>query len=191
MQWRNDERRYGVLAQVFHWVVAAGFAVQFALAWYMDDLPNTPRKIELYNLHKSIGLTLLVIAVLRLGWRLANPVPPLPPERERWEAAAARASHAALYAVIIAQPLSGLVFSLYAEFPTIVWGWTLPDPGHVEAIKDAFFAVHFYVSWVILALVAVHVAAALRHHLILKDDVLRRMLPGRRGRAARRQRTGA
>lgn len=191
MQWRNDLTRYGALAQLLHWVIAAGFVFQFALAWYMEDLPNTPGKIELYNLHKSVGVTLLVLAVVRLGWRLANPVPPLPEGRARWEEVAARASHFALYGLLFLQPLTGLVFSLYAEFPTIIWGWTLPDPGHVEGIKNAFFAAHFYLSWVVLALVAVHVLAALRHHVLLKDDVLIRMLPlRRRASRASAQRTG-
>jgi cytochrome b561 len=192
MQWRNDRYRYGALAQAFHWVIAAGFVFQFALAWYMEDLPNTPAKIELYNLHKSVGVTLLVLAALRLAWRAFNPAPPLPAGRPAWEELAARASHVALYAVLFAQPITGLAFSLYAEFPTIVWGWTLPDPGFHEATKNAFFAAHFYLSWVVLALVGVHIAAALRHHIALKDDVLLRMLParGRRTARARAKQTG-
>ncbi|SDG38585.1 cytochrome b561 [Limimonas halophila] len=178
MQLRNTAHRYGAVAQALHWVIVVGFVAQFALAWYMEELPNTPFKIELYNLHKSIGVTILVLAVLRLGWRLANPVPGMPAGLPRWEHWAAHASHAGLYAVIFAQPITGLVFSLYSSFPSLIWGWRLPDPGTSKTIEDTFAAAHFYVSWLILALVALHVLAALRHHLVLGNDVLRRMLPG-------------
>jgi cytochrome b561 len=181
----NTSDRYGWIAQALHWLVALGFVVQFALAWYMDGLPNTPAKIELYNLHKSIGVTILAAAVLRLLWRLANPVPALPAGSPRWEVRAAAASHALLYLFLFAQPLTGLVFSLASSFPTVIWGYTLPDPGASSALEGAFKAVHAWLSWAILALVAVHVLAALRHHWVLGDDVLRRMLPWGRLRAGR------
>jgi len=178
MQLGNTRERYGLVAQTLHWLIALGFVAQFALAWYMEELPNTPFKIELFNLHKSIGVTILALALVRLGWRLANPAPALPEGLPRWEHWAARASHIGLYGVIFAQPITGLVFSLYSTFPSLIWGWKLPDPGASKAVEDAFHAAHFYISWVILALVAVHVLAALRHHVVLGNDVLRRMVPG-------------
>jgi cytochrome b561 len=178
MQIRNTMQRYGALAQLFHWLVALGFVGQFALAWYMEGLPNGPFKIELYNLHKSIGVTILALAVLRIAWRWANPVPPMPEGSARWEVLASRASHVLLYAFLFAQPLSGLIFSLYSSFPTLIYGVSLPSPGAVPWVESAFMAVHYWLSWAILALVGVHVAAALRHHFILRDSVLVRMLPG-------------
>lgn len=183
MQIRNTRQRYGALAQLLHWLVAAGVVVQFALAWYMEGLPDGPYKIELYNLHKSIGVSVLALAVLRLAWRWANPVPAMPPRSPRWEVLAARVSHVLLYVLLFAQPLTGLMFSLYSTFPTIIWGVSLPDPGADKAVEDVFAAIHAYLIWPILALVALHAAAALRHHLILRDDVLRRMLPGARVRS--------
>ena len=178
MQLRNTARRYGLVAQALHWVIALGFAVQFALAWYMEGLPASMFKAEMYNLHKSIGVTILGLAVIRLGWRLANPAPTLPNGLPAWERWAAAASHAGLYLVLFAQPLSGLVFSLYAQFPTIIWGVPLPDPGTMDRVAAGFQAVHGYLSWGILALLALHIGAALRHHLVLGTDVLRRMVPG-------------
>lgn len=189
MQLRNDRQRYGAVAQALHWIIAAGFAAQFGIAWYMEDLPLGPAAMWWFNFHKSIGVTLLALAVLRLAWRVFNPAPPMPADRPAWEHAAARVSHFALYAVLFAQPLSGLVFSLYSEFPNVIWGYTLPDPGHVEWVKNTFLAVHFYLSWGILALVALHAGAALRHHFVVKDDVLLRMLPTKAGRARRVSRT--
>lgn len=179
---KNTPARYGHVAQVFHWLIVLGFMVQFALAYYMEDLPNSPFKIEMYNLHKSIGVTLLVLALLRLGWRWINPVPPLPPGRPRWEEIASRASHIGLYGLILLQPLTGLGQALYSSFPSFIWGLKLPKPGANDVISDVFGATHFYLQWVIIAFVAIHAAAALRHHFILKDDVLTRMLPIRRAR---------
>jgi cytochrome b561 len=135
-------------------------------------------QFTLYNLHKSIGLTILALAVVRIVWRLMNPIPPMPSGSQRWEELASRASHVLLYVLLFAQPIAGLVFSMASSFPTVIWGVTLPDVGNSKPVEEAFKAVHVYLSWAILGLVGIHVAAALRHHFVLKDNVLRRMLPG-------------
>lgn len=176
---RNTAERYGAVAQALHWLIALGFAVQFALAYYMTGLPLGPFKVEMYNLHKSIGVTLLVLAVLRLLWRWANPVPALPAGRPAWEHVASQASHAGLYGLILLQPLTGLAQVLYSQFPSVIWGMKLPRIAQDKAMADAFGTAHFYLQWIVIALVAIHAAAALRHHLVLRDDVLVRMLPGR------------
>ena len=179
MRLSNTAARYGAVAQLLHWLVVLGFVVQFALAYYMQSLPNAPFKIEMYNLHKSIGLTILAIAVVRLSWRWLNPVPTLPAGRPRWEHLASRASHIALYMLLFAQPVTGLIQVLYSRFPSVIWGWKLPRISQDAAMSDAFGAIHDYLQWAIIALVVIHAAAALRHHFVLRDDVLRRMLPGR------------
>lgn len=182
MKLANNHERYGAVAQLLHWVIAVLFAVQYALAWYMKSLPDGPHKIEMFNLHKSFGLVVLLLAVLRLGWRLFNPPPPFPEEMAAWEKAAAWASHVLLYLVLFVQPVSGLLMALASSFPTTVFGlFNLPDPiGTVKWLQDVMLGVHWYGSWLVLALVAVHSAAALRHHYWLRDDVLKRMLPGYR-----------
>jgi cytochrome b561 len=176
---RNDLARYGIVAQVLHWLIAALIVVMFGLGWYMGDLPLGQRKFELYQLHKSLGLTILTLAAIRLVWRLFNPAPPLPPAMPRWERAAARVSHALLYAMLFVQPVIGFLQSNAANFPVVWWG-VVPLPpvlGSDEALAETLLGVHQWGSRVLLALVLVHVAAALRHHFVLKDDVLRRMLP--------------
>ncbi len=180
MQVLNDERRYGAVAQGLHWLIAALIVVMFGLGWYMTGLPLGPDKIKIYNLHKSIGVLILGLAVLRLVWRLISRPPPLPAEMPDWERAAARTSHALLYLLLFAQPLIGIAHSGAANFPVVVFGsFTLPAlVGPDEALKKLLGAAHFWTSWAILGLVCLHVAAALRHHLVVKDDVLRRMLPG-------------
>lgn len=181
---RNDGRRYGAVAQLFHWVIAVLILFQFGLGWYMEDLPIGPQKFDLYQLHKSMGLTILALAVLRLGWRLFNPAPPLPASMARWEQLAARTSHALLYGLIFLQPVVGYLQSNAANFPIVLWG-VLPIPALLpenEALADALVAVHSWGATALAIVVLVHISAALRHHLWLKDDVLRRMLPLTSGR---------
>lgn len=178
----NDALRYGVIAQAFHWAMAALVAAQFGLGWYMEGLPLGPEAFALYNLHKSLGLLALLLLAGRVLWRFASPPPPLPEEMPAPERLAARISHGLLYALLLLQPASGLVMAFASGFPTVVFDlFTLPSPmAASNALKDAFLVVHLASSFALAALVALHAAAALRHHLVLGDDVLRRMLPGSR-----------
>jgi len=171
--------RYGGVAQGLHWLVAALVLSQFGLGWYMSDLPLSQLKFDLYQLHKSLGLTIFALAVVRLAWRLGHPPPPLPAGLPAWERAAARSTHALLYALLLVQPLIGFLQSNAANFPVVMWG-VLPVPaliGTDEVLGETLLEVHEAVASVLLALIALHVLAALRHHFLLKDDVLRRMLP--------------
>jgi cytochrome b561 len=186
--WRNSPARYGLVALVFHWLIALAIIGMLVLGSIMTDLPNSPEKFKLYQLHKSVGMTILAASLLRLGWRLANPAPPLPPTVPRLEAMAAKSTHAAFYLLMIGLPVSGWmmvsastwniptrIFGLFT-LPHLPWFSTLADKKPVE---DALKVVHEMAGWVLAALLLLHVAAALRHHLLLKDDILRRMLPGR------------
>ncbi|MEM7224816.1 MAG: cytochrome b [Pseudomonadota bacterium] len=172
--------RYGVLAQGFHWLIAVLFVIVVSIAWYMGDLPLGPEKIKVYNLHKSFGVTILALALLRLAWRLTHRPPPLPPSMPDWEKKAAHGVHVLLYALLFLQPTLGIVQSWYAGFPISVFGlFVLPDPlASNEAMKDLLGNVHTFIGWTFVWLVVAHIAAALRHHFVLKDDILRRMLPG-------------
>jgi cytochrome b561 len=176
---RNDEARYGAVAQVLHWLIAALVLVMFGLGWYMSGLPLGQRKFDMYQLHKSIGITILVLAAVRLLWRLVNPVPPLPPGIPPWERIAARLSHALLYLMLLVQPLIGFLQSNAANFPVVWWGVVRLPPliKTDEALAETLVEAHAWNSRLLLALVLIHVGAALRHHFLLKDDVLRRMLP--------------
>lgn len=172
--------KYDGVAQALHWVMALGILGMYGLAFYMDELPIGPRKVEMYNLHKSGGLLLLLLAAVRLYWRWRRPAPPLPETMPRWERRAADASHHLLYLLIFAQPLAGLVMAWASEFPTTIFGlFNLPSPtGPVPWLKDAALALHGAIGWLLLLTVCLHVLAALRHRLLLKDEVLARMLPG-------------
>lgn len=188
LMWRNSQARYGLVALAFHWLIALAIVAMLVLGSIMTDLPNSPRKFALYQLHKSVGMTILAASLLRLGWRLANPPPPLPASMAALEALAAKAAHAGFYLLMIGLPLSGWmmvsasplniptrIFGVF-ELPHLPWLSTLADKKPVE---DALKEVHELAAWTLAALLLLHVAAALRHHLLLKDDILRRMLPGR------------
>jgi cytochrome b561 len=177
---RNDQARYGTIAQTLHWLIAALIVVMFGLGWYMTGLPLSERKFELYQLHKSLGITILVLAAVRLLWRLFNPAPPLPATMPAWQRAAAHASHGLLYLMLFAQPLIGFLQSNAVNFPVVWWGVVRLPPliGTDEMLGDALLEVHRWNSRLLLALVLVHAAAALHHHFVLKDQVLHRMLPG-------------
>lgn len=174
--------RYGATARALHWSIAALVLLQFPLAIWMDRFVEAFSETQflLYNLHKTIGVTVLLLVVLRLAWRLISPPPPLPATMPRWERAAAHAGHAALYLLLFAQPIVGLLHGFASGFPTVLFFvFTLPSPLAADReLTSLFGAAHFYLGWTFLAVVAIHVAAALRHHFLLKDDVLSRMLPG-------------
>jgi len=175
--------RYDRVAMTLHWLVAIGVLGQIALGWWMLDIPKQPVGVRAYwfNLHKSIGLTVGVLIVLRLAWRLAHPPPALPSTLPRWQVKAAHASHLLLYACMIAMPLAGYLGSVYSGYPIRYFGLSLPGwGGKDEALKELFSTVHLFASFAFLSLIKLHVLAALKHLFIDRDGVFHRMLPHRR-----------
>lgn len=166
-----------------HWLIAAAVLGQIGLGLAMTRMASgTMEQFNAYQLHKSIGVTILAASVLRLVWRLMNPVPRQPAGLRPWEGIAARAAHWGFYVLLIGMPLTGwaLVSASPWNIPTVVFGavqWPhLPlDKGVVT--EDAFKQAHTALGWLFAAMIVLHVGAALRHHWLLKDDVLRRMLP--------------
>lgn len=176
---RNTETRYGAVAQLFHWGMFLLIAGMLAVGFIMAAMPLGPAKISLIGTHKSIGVLILLLVFLRLLWRAASVAPTPSAALSRALQAAARATHAALYALMILMPLSGWLMSSAAGFPVSFFGWfTLPDLiGPDKAWRDALRTTHFWLAWALIALAALHIAAALYHHFVLRDDTLRRMLP--------------
>jgi len=172
---RND--RYTRTAIVLHWLIAALVIAQYAWGWWMVNIPKQPAgmRADAFNLHKSVGMTILALMIVRLLWRLAHRPPPLPP-MPSWQAAAARANHMLLYAALIVQPIVGYLGSAVSGYPVKYFGLMLPAwAGKHEALKDALSVVHLGVSWVIAFAVTVHVAAALKHALVDGDGLMARM----------------
>jgi cytochrome b561 len=153
--------------------------VQVTLASIADDLPLGMKKLAMLARHKSVGITILGLAVLRLLWRWMNPTPALPNTLKPYERVLASLTHAGLYIVLFAMPLSGWIMSSARGFPVSWFGFIqLPDPvAKNKAVFDAMLETHETLAWVLYAIVTVHVLAALKHHFLLKDHVLKRMLP--------------
>jgi cytochrome b561 len=192
MQVTNTRKRYGAVAMTLHWVIAAAIIVNLALGLYMANIlsDDDPSRFPIIQFHKSIGLTVLALSVLRVLWRIVNPVPPLPDSMGRGLKALAHASHYLLYFLIIFIPLSGwaLVSASPLGLPTNYFGlfhWpALPFFAHMPRAEKAplhheFFAVHLYLAIAALVLLPLHVCGALYHQL-RGEDVLRRMAPGAR-----------
>ncbi len=181
MQLVNSRRRWGAVSVTFHWLVAGLIGVMIGLGLIMVELPLGSRKLEWYALHKSLGITVLALMTLRFGWRLVNPTPPLPDDLRPYERGLAKATHAGLYILLLAMPLSGWLMASASPLPTSLWGW-FPLPrliGTDDSLVGTLASVHRWLGYAILAVLALHIAAALKHHFVLKDDTLRRMLPVR------------
>lgn len=162
-----------------HWFVAALIFTQFALGWTAALWRLSPVKLNLFVWHKSTGMLILALVLLRLLWRLAHPTPELPADMPAWERAAARASHALLYALMIAMPVSGWIINSAAGVPFSIFR-LIPLPALVAPDKhtaELAALAHLSLFVVLAALVAVHAAAALRHHFVKRNKVLAGMLP--------------
>jgi cytochrome b561 len=180
MALRNTTHRWGWLSQFLHWLIVVLIVLQVTLGLLAEDLPSGVRKLGLLARHKSVGITILALVVLRLLWRWLNPTPALPPTLKTWEVSLARLTHVLLYVVLFAMPLSGWLMSSARGFPVSWFGFfQLPDlVSKDKPLYNALVSTHICLSYVLYAVVALHVAAALKHHFVLRDDVLRRMLPG-------------
>ena len=175
----NTQRAYGLIAQALHWLVAAGITAQFVWAWRIDRTDSIRSEFSLVNQHKSIGMTVLALVVVRLLWRAFNRPPPFPPGMSAWERFSASTAHWLLYALILLMPLSGWVYTSAAGFGP-EWFGLVDIPALVdqnERLEKVFGELHEWLAVCIAALVSIHVLAALRHQFVLKDGLLNRMIP--------------
>jgi cytochrome b561 len=180
--------RYDLVAIALHWLMALGILALIAIGLTMTHWPVTPMvKFQLYQLHKSIGITVLLAALLRILWRFTHRPPPLPALLP-WEKAAAEGMHRVLYIIMLGLPLTGWALVSVSPFnlPTVLYGlvpWphlpVLPTLQAKAPVEAAMKLIHGKLGWAFLALVLLHAAAAFRHHFILRDGILRRLLPFR------------
>lgn len=176
---RNTTASWGGIAKLFHWSMAALIFAQFALGWVAVSWRLSPTKLQLFIWHKSVGILILLLVTLRLLWRVVNSTPVLPIATPVWERFAAHASHAALYIVMVAMPITGWIINSAAKIPFRVFWW-FPLPAIVapdKALAELAKQTHFVLFIALALLLVVHIAAALRHHTVKRTDVLTRMLP--------------
>lgn len=189
MSLRDTNLRYGTVAMALHWLIAAAVIFNIALGYYMGDLPKLdPDRFWFVQFHKSTGLSILVLSVLRVLWRVVNPMPALPAQMPMWERISARAVHGLFYVLIVAIPLAGwaMVSSSPLGLPTMWYGlfqWPhilflaeLPRD-QKQQIIGAFRETHNTLALIALCLIGLHVAAALKHQFWDHDTVLTRILP--------------
>jgi cytochrome b561 len=179
--------RYTTTAIVLHWLIAVLVFGMIALGWSMQEIPKDPvgPRVNAYNLHKSIGMTVLLLTLVRALWRGTHPAPDFPP-MPRWQARTARAVHVILYVCLFLQPLTGYLGSAYSGYPVKLFGVTLPAwAPKIDAVKDAMSTLHLANSWVLVAALILHLAGSLKHALVDRDGSFRRMWPWR-GRARQR-----
>lgn len=177
---RNTTDAFGAVAKLLHWTMSALLIGMLALGVYMHELPVSPDKFELYALHKSIGVTALVLALVRLGWRAVDPPPAALPTVPAQHVRLAKAAHWALYGCMIAVPATGWCMAAASGTPVDYFnsGVILPNPVAADDdVRIAFRILHDMFGKLLMALLAVHVGAALKHHFFDKDLTLRRMLP--------------
>ncbi|MDF3033299.1 MAG: hypothetical protein K0R76_253 [Alphaproteobacteria bacterium] len=176
---RNTPDSFGSITKIFHWFMAFCIVGMLTVGWVMGNVESSPTKMMLYGLHKSTGVIILLLALLRLTWRLLNPIPQLPSSLHPWHHYIAKLSPLALYTLLFLMPLSGFALSQAAGYPIKVYNlFTLPAilPKNIDLSKTAVL-VHKYGAFILIGVLALHVIAALYHHFILKTNVLQRMLP--------------
>ncbi len=187
MDFKNTTARYGAVSQALHWLIVALIITQYVLAELAEsageDRAAHPaaalQQLALLARHKSVGLTILMLALLRLLWRFFSAPPPFPAAMPRWQVWVAKLTHYAFYTLLFLLPVSGLVMSAASNYPVSYFGlFTIPNMvAPDETLKEIMKERHEMLFDILVVVAFVHVVAALKHHFVDRDDVLRRMLP--------------
>lgn len=178
----DNSQGFSSPAKIFHWLTVALLIVQYTIGWLMPDVKRGTQPIGLISLHLSVGSLIVLLVLARLVWRATHPAPPEPSSLPPVFKFAARATHWALYALLIAFPLMGWANASSRGWQVSLFG-VIPLPPLTtkgSLIGHEMGDVHQVFAWVLIAVVALHVSAALFHHFVIKDDTLRRMLPARK-----------
>ena len=181
MQLKSTDYRWGGIARSLHWLIAALIVTGACIGMIMVELPKRPNIIWVFDLHKSIGLSVLALAIARLLWRLFDRRP-REPQMPRWQHWISRLVHGLLYLLIFALPLSGWLFDSASGLRALHWFQLIEIPKLIAPapdLRDITRLIHQSLFWVLLAALSLHVGAALKHHFIDRDNVLARMLPWR------------
>lgn len=179
----QNTQRYSAPAMLLHWLLALAIFTSLGVGLYMTGLPFSMARLKLYNWHKWAGIMILVLSVLRLLWRLIHRPPALPSKVKaampRWQQAAYQGTHHAMYALFILIPLAGWAYTSATGFPVVLFGiWQLPDfVPKDKALADLLKTAHAWLAFTLMGLIALHIAAALKHHFYDRDGLLLRMLP--------------
>jgi len=183
MSLKNSDEHWGAVSQSFHWLIVLLILLLAIVGLTMGELPKTPKYFWVYTLHKSTGITVLALVLLRIGWRLYAGAPKPVPGTPTWQQRSASLTHVLLYALVLAMPLSGWLYDSASGLRPFRYFGLVEMPKLVapnESLRDLSHSTHVTLFWVLVALVALHAGAAFYHHLFQNDATLTRMLPGRR-----------
>jgi cytochrome b561 len=174
---RNTYLVFGSVAKFFHWVIFILVLTMLVFGFFLDAIPKDSKPFA-YNVHKITGLVILLLMVLRGMWSLSNPKPRLPIATAWWQRATEWAVQLSLYAVIIAMPLVGWIGSVAASRPPYLGSWELMLPiAPNKELVHTMFELHEWFAYSLIALLCIHIGAALYHHFLRRDNILLRMLP--------------
>ena len=174
---RNTQETYGSVTKFLHWSVSALVILMLAFSFFLEDVPKHYQPTA-FTLHKSTGLLILFLMVFRLVWRFSNTDPSLPQKIPTWQRVGVHVTHYLFYIALFCMPLTGWIMSTAAgRAPFFLGIWELPFPGiaQSEPLAHFFDALHLQLAWVLIGLLVLHIAAALKHHLIDKDNIFKRM----------------
>ena len=180
MPLRNTETRWGWPSMSLHWLIAALILVMLMVGFVMVQLPKTPKYFWIYDLHKSIGLTVLVLMLVRLGWRLYAGAPRPEPGTAAWQRVAAQLTHLGLYVLVLGMPIAGWLYDSASGLRALKYFGLFTVPKLIAPnpeIKDLAHTFHVYGALLLTLVIFMHVGGALMHHLFLRDRTLTRMLP--------------
>lgn len=175
----EPRNRYSTVSLILHWLIAGLVATQIGLIWAHEATEGSISR-EFVQIHKSVGLAILILTLGRLGWRIANPALPLPETMRRWEKLLARATHVLFYGLLIGMPLGGWAASSAAGREILWFGlfqWPLLPIGGGREVAGRLMDMHELGAWALYGLMILHVAGALKHHFVDRDNVLHRMIP--------------
>ncbi|OGT43935.1 MAG: hypothetical protein A3F13_00635 [Gammaproteobacteria bacterium RIFCSPHIGHO2_12_FULL_40_19] len=175
---RNTKETYGAVSKILHWLIAVLVLIMLIAGVSFNYLPKGPFFSLLMFIHKSTGVTILGLMIFRLLWHWTNPLPRFPLSMPQWQKYAARSVHFLFYLLLIAMPITGIVMTLAAGYHVPFWGianihWdAIPK---YKALSELMANWHLYLAWTIAIFIVLHTLAALKHHVIDKDNVLKRM----------------
>ncbi len=173
---KNTSTSYGSVSRSFHWLMAILVIGMICVGWYMSSLSPSDYKWTVYGLHKSFGMLVLFLIVLRTIWRFSNRTPDFPISTPRYQKIAARLTHVCLYLFMFIMPISGMLMSLFGGHDVSFFGIvTIPTSGKFE-FSNLSKEMHEYGAIILAGIICLHLIAALYHHFKLKDDVMMRMI---------------